>query len=102
MLPAPDFHVTDTHMRVTLYGPKTFAEMTRTERIDACYWHCGLKHVSGEQMNNQTLRNRLGVPSRNYPMVSQVIADAKEEILIKDYDPENRAPRYAKYIPFWA
>ena len=48
-LPAPDFHVTETHMKVTIYGPKTFAEMTRKGRIDACYWHCCLKHLSGEQ-----------------------------------------------------
>ncbi len=101
-LPAPNFDITETHMKVTIYGPKTFAEMTRRERVDACYWHCCLMHVSGETMNNQTLRDRLGVSQRNYPMASQVIADAKEEGLIKDFDPDNRAPRYAKYIPFWA
>lgn len=100
-LPAPDFVITETHMRVVLYGPKTFAEMVHQERVSACYWHCCLKHLSGEKMTNQSLRNRLGVAKRNYPMISQVIAESKDEGLIKDHDPLNKAPRYAKYVPFW-
>jgi len=101
-LPAPSFHVTDTHMRVTLWGPKAFADLTIEERQWACYWHCCLCHLEGNIMTNGSIRERLGISKRNYPQASQVISDTKARGWIKDFDPDNKAPRYAKYVPFWA
>ena len=101
-LPAPDFQITETHMKVVLQPSKTFAELTVEERIWICYWHCCLRHIEFNDMTNGSLRARLGVAKKNYPQASQVIAEAKERKWIKDFDPDNKAPRYAKYVPYWA
>lgn len=101
-LPAPQIVVGDNYTRVILSGPKTFREMDKNDKMRACYFHACLKYVSGELMTNQSLRERLGVEEKNYSMISRIIAEAKEEKLIKDYDPENKASKHAKYSPFWA
>jgi predicted HTH transcriptional regulator len=76
--------------------------MDRKDKIRACYQHCCLKYVSGSIMTNQTLRERLGIDVKNYPIVSRIIADTIQDGLIKDYDPANTSKKYAKYLPFWA
>jgi hypothetical protein len=85
--------------KVTLYAPRKFAQMTREERIRACYQHAVLKYVSGEKMQNSSLRKRLGIEEGNASQVSQVINQALQQKLIRPADPER--PRSA-YIPFWA
>jgi ATP-dependent DNA helicase RecG len=101
-LPAPEFIVGDNFTRVILYGPRTLRQMDKRDKIRACYQHACLKYVSGELMTNQTLRERLAVEEKNYSIVSRIIADTKEEGLIKDFDPKNKAKTHAKYSPFWA
>ncbi len=53
-------------------------------------------------MNNESLRNRMGIEDKSYPMASRIIKDSIEAELIKPYDPENKSRKHAKYIPFWA
>jgi predicted HTH transcriptional regulator len=53
-------------------------------------------------MTNQTLRQRLKVEKSNYPMISRIISDTADTGLIKDYDPDNKSRKFAKYVPFWA
>ncbi len=101
-LPPPDFVAGDNFTRVTLYAPKPFSSMDRLEKVRACYQHCCLKYVSGESMTNQTLRARFGISEKNYAIASRIIADAKTEGVVKDYDPGNKSRTYAKYVPFWA
>lgn len=101
-LPAPEFYAEDKFTRVIIYAPREFKEMNKSDRIRACYQHCVLKFLSGEYMSNQSLRERFGIDEKNYPMVSRVITDAKEAARIKDLDPENKANKHSKYIPYWA
>ena len=101
-LPAPDFCVTEHHTRATLFARRTLAEMSRGDRIRACYQHAALQYVSNRQMTNATLRERLSISDPNYAMASRIIADTMEAGLIKPFDPENRSRKHARYIPFWA
>jgi ATP-dependent DNA helicase RecG len=101
-LPAPKFQGDEDFTRIHLYAPREFKEMDRIDRIRATYQHCCLKYVTDEFMTNQTLRERFKIDSENYPMVSKIIKDAIENGMIKEFDPENKARRYTKYIPFWA
>ncbi len=101
-LPAPKFQGDEDFTRVHLYAPREFKEMDRIDRIRATYQHCCLKYVTDDFMTNQTLRERFKIDSQNYPMVSKIIKDAIENGMIKEFDPENKARRYTKYIPFWA
>jgi ATP-dependent DNA helicase RecG len=101
-LPAPEIIVGDNYTRIILYGLQAVKEMDKRDKIRSCYLHACLKYVSSEHMTNQSLRDRFGIAEKNYPMVSRIISDTIAEGLIKDYDPENRSRKYAKYIPFWA
>lgn len=100
-LPAPDFIVGDNYTRVILYGSKTFKTMDKQDKIRACYLHSCLKYVSGEHMTNQTLRKRFGIEEHNYSIASRIISDTIKQGFIKEYDPDNKSRKYAKYLPFW-
>lgn len=101
-LPAPEFLVTESHTRVVLFAYKTLRDMSREDRVRACYQHAGLEHVSGRQMTNTTLRDRLGIAAKNYAIASRIIADTIDAGLIKPFDPTNRSRKHARYVPFWA
>lgn len=102
LLPPPDFRVVEGHVRVLIFGPRTFQNMTREERVRAAYQHASLQWVSNQRMTNGSLRQRFGIPERNLAMVSRVIGDALEQELVKVFDPANTSRRNAQYVPFWA
>jgi ATP-dependent DNA helicase RecG len=101
-LPAPNFGASHNRTIVTIYGPRSFEEMDRNDRIRACYQHCALKWVLREPMNNQTLRERFGLPDGKQAVVSQIIKDALDGELIKLDESSGESKRYAKYLPIWA
>ena len=100
-LPAPEIIVDDTYTRIILYGLQNFKEMDKSDKIRGCYTHACLKYVSGEQMTNQSLRERFGVPEDEYTSISNVITYSIDAGQIKLSDPNNTSKRYAKYIPYW-
>jgi len=75
--------------------------MSSEDKLRACYLHAVLKQICGEQMNNTSLRERFGLEQTEIYNISRLIKDAVSAKLIKPYDP-NTAPRYMKYIPYWA
>lgn len=101
-LPAPEFRVTEHHTVAILYAPRKMRQMSRSDRIRACYQHAALQFVSGKVMTNASLRGRLGIEERNYAMASRVIADAVSEGLVKPRDPASVSKKHASYVPFWA
>lgn len=101
-LPAPDFRVTEDHTAAVLYAPRPFSQMSRDDRIRACYQHAGLQWVARHEMTNATLRARFGISGANAAMASRIIAETLETGLIKPFDPENRSRKHARYVPFWA
>jgi len=101
-LPAPDFRVGETRTTTVLFAYQTFDEMSRSDRIRACYQHCCLLYVSNRQMSNQTLRERFRLSESKTATVSLIIKATKEADLIKIDDSESTSTRYARYLPFWA
>jgi predicted HTH transcriptional regulator len=102
ILPAPKFIKGDFYTKVVAYPKKNFAEMTKDDRIRACYQHCCLKYMDNEKMTNQSFRERMGIEERNYSMASRIIKEAINSKMIKEYAPENKSRKYANYIPYWA
>jgi ATP-dependent DNA helicase RecG len=98
-LPPPLFRTEQNATLVTLYAPRSFAEMTPDERVRACYFHAVLRFLSGDKMKNSTLCERLGIASKNAAQASAVIARTLEAGLIRVADREH--PR-AGYVPHWA
>lgn len=96
-LPAPDFRVAGESTVVVLLGPRGFADMDKGDRIRACYQHACLWFVSGRRMTNASLRQRLNIEEKNYPIASRIISDAVKSKLIKAHGSGS-----ASYVPFWA
>lgn len=101
-LPAPDFRVAHRRTVVTIFGPRSFEEMDREDRIRACYQHCVLKWVLSERMTNQSLRERFHLAETKTTNVSQVIAATIEAGLVKADERVGGSRKYARYLPFWA
>ena len=100
-LPAPIVEVTENHTRVILFTHVPFKKMSKEDRVRACYLHSCLKYVTRDFMTNSTLRERFGLNDKSISSVSRIIRDTLDANMIKALDP-NTAPRYLKYIPFWA
>lgn len=101
-LPAPDFQDLGTDTRVVLFGPRPIEEMTKAERVRACYQHAGLQWVSSRTMTNESLRARLGLRENQAAMASRIIADTLAAGLVKAQDPLSGSKRHARYVPAWA
>ncbi len=101
-LPAPNFIEGDNFLKVILYAYKTLRQMDKIDKIRACYQHCCLKYESADVMTNQSLRERFQIEEKNYSTVSRIIGDTIDAKLIKDYDPDTKSKKYAKYVPIWA
>lgn len=101
-LPPIDFADGPNHFKVTLSTPRTFAQMSAGERLEACYQHAVLKHYSASAMTNTTLRERLKMPEKQRSMVSVLIQEAIDKGLIKAADPDNKSRKFAEYVPSWA
>jgi len=101
-LPPIKFETGANYFKVTLLSPRTFAQMSPSERMEACYQHAVLKHLSGSTMTNKSLRERLKMPEKQRSMVSALIQDALDSMLIKPADPENKSKKFSEYVPTWA
>ena len=101
-LPAPEFIRGEDYTKVFIYPKKTFAQMTKDDRIRACYQHCCLKYMEKEKMTNQSFRERMEIEEKNYPMASKLIKETCNAGLIKEYQPENKSRKFTAYIPYWA
>ncbi|MFZ3082441.1 ATP-binding protein [Rhodoferax ferrireducens] len=101
-LPAPDFRVGEMRTTALLFAHQDFADMSKGDRVRACYQHCCLMYVTNQRMSNQSLRLRFGLGEDKTVVTSQVIGAAKEAGLIKADESETTSTRYARYLPFWA
>ena len=98
-LPAPDFQSDAGAVRVLLFGPRRFANMSPSERMRACYQHASLQYLSGQRLKNSTLCERLGIDLQNASQASVVIRQTIDAGLIKAADASH--PRMG-YVPFWS
>jgi predicted HTH transcriptional regulator len=101
-LPAPEFIKGENYTKVFIYPKRTFSQMTKEDRIRACYQHCSLKYMEKVQMTNQSFRERMGIEEENAAMVSRIIKETVTSGLIKGFNPDSTSRKHAKYIPFWA
>ncbi|HVC45966.1 MAG TPA: ATP-binding protein [Terracidiphilus sp.] len=101
-LPPIEFQEEASHFKVTLFTPKTFSQMSASERLNACYQHALLKYLSSSRMTNKSLRERLKMPEKQRSMVSRLIQEAVDEGLIAPADPRNTSKKFTEYIPAWA
>ncbi len=101
-LPPMEFSAGSNYFKVTLYSPRTFAQMSARERLEACRQHTILKYLSDSWMTNTSLRERLKMPERQRSMVSVLIQEALDNKFIRQVDPANKSRKFAKYVPYYA
>ncbi len=97
----PKIELYKEHIKVTLFAHMPYSKMTKEDKLRACYLHACLKYVNNDYLTNTSLRERFGIEPKNNAMVSRIIKNTIDENLIKPYE-EDTAPRYMKYVPYWA
>lgn len=100
-LPAPLFEAPPDSTRAVLYAHRPLKELSKKERIRACYLHACLRYEMGERMTNSSLRERFGIEESNAATASRLLSEAVEakRIVVEDTEAGKRNRRY---LPFWA
>ncbi|HET8803824.1 MAG TPA: ATP-binding protein [Aequorivita sp.] len=101
-LPPIRFEELANSFRVTIFAPKTFAELSPMDRVEAAYQHCVLQFYSSSAMTNTSLRERFKMHDKQRSQVSLVIKEALTQKRIKPKDPDNASTKFVEYIPIWA
>lgn len=101
-LPAPSFVLKEQAMVATLFAHLALKDMSKDDRIRACYQHACLKWVSNEVLTNASLRERFNISEANSAQASRIIGETVEAGLIKPANPDNKSRKLMQYQPFWA
>jgi ATP-dependent DNA helicase RecG len=101
-LPPPEFIQSDSHTKVILYSKRKLTQMSKTDRIRACFQHCSLRYVFHKETNNQSIRERFGISEANKSQASRIIKDTIQAGYIEQEDPTSKSKKYLTYVPFWA
>lgn len=100
-LPTPHINMYEENTKVTLFSEIPFFDLSPKDKLWACYMHACIKYIQNEFLTNSSLRDRFGLEEKSSASISRLISDAVENKYIKPLDPTT-APRYMKYIPYWA
>lgn len=100
-LPAPLFEVPPGFTRTVLFAPKALTDMSKADRIRACYLHACLRRVTRQPMTNSSVRERFGIDEKNASTASKLLNDAvaSKLIVVEDGTVGTRA---RTYLPYWA
>ena len=91
----------DYFTRITLYPRKSLEEMSKEERVQACYQHTCLLYEDRKPCNNQSIRERFGLDKKQVATASHIISDTIAAGLIKTSVPEGMSKKYATYVPYY-
>lgn len=100
-LPAPIFEEGDNFTRVCLFSHRSLNNLSKQDRVRACYFHACLKYIERDYMTNTSIRARFGIEAKNGAMASRIIKDAIKQEVIAVYD-DSVGAKARKYIPIWA
>ena len=100
-LPPVKFSKGEHHTRVVMFPSKPLSEMTKEEKVMACYQHACLTYEDNKTINNQSVRERFGIERRNSSIASRILADTFNAGFLKQSEPKNESKRYASYVPFY-
>lgn len=101
-LPPLKFEETENSFKTVLSAPRSFADMSDKERIDACYQHAIIQYYGHGGMNNASLRKRFGMHDKQASQISRLIKEAIAKGVVKSKDPESDSKKFTMYVPYWA
>ncbi len=100
-LPAPLFEASEGFTRIVLFAHQPLEEMSKADRVRACYLHACLQYVQRKSMSNKTLRKRFGIDDSKGAQVTRIINATMEAGLIRKVS-LSESRRDSAYIPFWS
>lgn len=100
-LPAPLFEVPQGFTRTILFAHKDLEDMSREDRVRACYLHACLQYVERQNMTNKSLRERFGLVESKVAQVTRIINASLDAGLIKKIN-VSESRRDSAYVPFWS
>ena len=100
-LPAPLFESPEGFTRSVVFARKPVREMSKADRIRACYLHACLRNVTRQLMTNRSVRERFGIAEKNASAVSRLLNEAVAADMIVVEDPAV-GTRARTYLPYWA
>lgn len=78
-----------------------FSIAKKKRETRSCYMQACLAYVNFEGISNSDIRRIFGLGEKQKAKASRLLTSAVEGGYIKAMDPDT-APRYKKYIPYWA
>ncbi len=100
-LPAPLFESPEGFTRSVVFARKPVREMSKADRIRACYLHACLRNVTRQLMTNRSVRERFGIAEKNASAASRLLNEAVAADMIVVEDPAV-GTRARTYLPYWA
>lgn len=91
----------DQFTKVVLFQKVPFDLVAKEDKIRTCYMQACLAHVNLDGITNSYIRHIFGLSDREMSKASRIISNTMSEGLIKPMD-TNAAPKYMKYVPYWA
>jgi ATP-dependent DNA helicase RecG len=100
-LPAPLFEAPPGFTRTVLFAQKSIDEMSKEDRVRACYLHACLRYVQRRNMTNKSLRERFGLDESRGAKISNIINATLSAELIKKIS-SSQSRKDSAYVPFWS
>lgn len=88
--------------RASLFPLVKYTEMSKSDKVQACYQHTCLLYENGMELTNASLRMRLDMNKNNSAGASRIISDTVEAGLIKLSDKAPESKKYSSYVPYYA
>lgn len=101
LLPAPTINQREHAVKTVLYSGVDFFELSREQKLWACYLHACVRKMQEKSVTNGTLRERFGLGPENSASISRLLGDAVKANLLKVKD-EGAGRRSKQYLPYWA
>lgn len=98
-LPPPIFRIPANNTQVVLFAEKSFADLSRDDRVRACYQHASIQWANSSHLTNESLRKRFGLSADKASLVSRVI---KDTVAAGQIVAEGGRRKSARYLPFYA
>ena len=101
LLPPVKFTRSEQHTKIFLFPKKRLSEMSKEEKVMACYQNACLLFEDNKTTNNNSVRQRFGIDKNNSPVASRIITETVETGLIKLSNENNTSKKYVSYIPYY-
>lgn len=85
---------------VVLSRYRPLKDLTQEEKVAAVYQHCVLRYVTNRITNNESVRERFQIDTKNSALATRLLGDAVKAERIRLVDP-SVGYRSWRYVPHW-